>query len=250
MTIIIALKCKDGTVIASDGRIVRGDEFRSEQKIFKISEKVIVGLAGSTGVIKRIVRALLPLNISGLKSDEEIEKIEKTIANIYNYHRNLYKDNFDSKLEFNEQFYGTLLAIDDENIYLFFFDGYPEPCSKYEAIGSASGYVRTLIEGLYEEDMDINRGLELAVYCILQAMKVSRDIGEPIQLGVVGKEARIQNQELVDEIVKRINGREKVLHDIWNIISREPGFQEEMEKLIRSKLNRQPKISLNFTSNL
>jgi len=73
MTIIIALKCKDGTVIASDGRIVRGDEFRSEQKIFKISEKVIVGLAGSTGVIKRIVRALLPLNISGLKSDEEIE---------------------------------------------------------------------------------------------------------------------------------------------------------------------------------
>jgi wyosine [tRNA(Phe)-imidazoG37] synthetase (radical SAM superfamily) len=119
---------------------------------------------------------------------------------------------------------------------MFFFDGYPEPCGKYEAIGSASGYVRTLMEGLYDESMDIKRGLELAVYCILQAMKVSRDIGEPIQLGIVNEEAKILDQQTVSEIVKRINGRERVLHDIWNIISKEPTFQEEIEKLIQRKL--------------
>ena len=237
MTIIIALKCKDGNVIASDGRIVRLDEFRSEQKIFKISRNVLIGLAGSTGVIKRIVSALSEINISGLGGNEEVEKIENTLAKIYKYHRGIYVDNFGSIDEFNRQFYGNLLAVDRENIYMFFFDGYPEPCGKYEAIGSASGYVRTLMEGLYDESMDIERGLELAVYCILQAMKVSRDIGEPIQLGVVEEEAKVLDLQTVEKIVKKINGREKVLHNIWNIISREPEFQEEIEKLIQSKLS-------------
>lgn len=67
---------------------------------------------------------------------------------------------FTSKDDFNRQFYGNLLAIDKENIYKFFFDGYPEPCNKYEVIGSTSGYVRTLIEGFYDESMDIERGLD------------------------------------------------------------------------------------------
>jgi 20S proteasome alpha/beta subunit len=236
MTIIIALKCKDGNVIASDGRVVRLDEFRSEQKIFKISKNVLIGLAGSTGVIKRIVNALSGINVLSL-GDEEVKKIENSLAGVYRYHRQIYGDNYASKREFDEQFYGNLLAVDRENIYMFFFDGYPEPCGKYEAIGSASGYVRTLMEGLYDESMDIKRGLELAVYCILQAMKVSRDIGEPIQLGIVNEEAKILDQQTVSEIVKRINGRERVLHDIWNIISKEPTFQEEIEKLIQRKLS-------------
>jgi 20S proteasome alpha/beta subunit len=241
MTIIIALKCKNGNIIASDGRIVIFDEFRSDQKIYKISKNVLIGLTGSQGVIKRIVRALSGINVSSLDNDEEIKKIENTLAEIYRYHREIYGSNYTSRDDFDRQFYGNLLAIDNKNIYKFFFDGYPEPCGKYEAIGSASGYVRTLIEGFYDESMDIEKGLELAVYCILQAMKVSRDIGEPIQLGVVEedeeKEAKILGRQIIDGIVKRINGREKILHDIWNIMSREPEFQEEIEKLIKSKLS-------------
>ena len=237
MTLIIALKCKEGNIIASDGRIVVLDEYRSDQKIYKISEGVLVGLAGSTGVIKRIVRRLSELNISSLSSDEEVEKVEKALAEIYKYHRGVYGDNFASKEDFDRQFYGSMLAIDKENIYKFFFDGYPEPCGDYEAIGSASGYVRTLIEGLYDGEMDIQRGLELACYCILQAMKVSRDIGEPIQLGSAkgGEGAKILDQQAVEEIVKKMNGRERVLRDVWNIISRDPKLQEEIEEWIRGK---------------
>jgi len=37
MTLIIAIRCVDGTVIGSDSRIVRLDEFRTEDKIFKIT---------------------------------------------------------------------------------------------------------------------------------------------------------------------------------------------------------------------
>ena len=29
MTLIIAVKCTDGVVIASDGRVVRGDEYKN-----------------------------------------------------------------------------------------------------------------------------------------------------------------------------------------------------------------------------
>jgi 20S proteasome alpha/beta subunit len=45
MTLIIALKCKEGNIIASDGRIVVLDEYRSDQKIYKISEGGLSGIS-------------------------------------------------------------------------------------------------------------------------------------------------------------------------------------------------------------
>jgi hypothetical protein len=68
-------------------------------------------------------------------------------------------------------------------------------------------------------------------------MKVSRDIGEPIQLGSAkgGEGAKILDQQAVEEIVKKMNGRERVLRDVWNIISRDPKLQEEIEEWIRGK---------------
>lgn len=235
MTLIIAIKCRDGCVIASDGRIVRADEYRSEEKIFKIGDKLIIGLAGSSGVIKRIVNALKNI-VPNIKNDESIMKIEEKVADICKRHLKIYGGNYESKEEFDRQFYGQFLAIDDENIYVFFFDGYPEPCGEFEAIGSASGYVRTLLETFYEKDMDINRAEELVVYCILQAMKVSRDIGEPIQIGVVEKEAQILDSQIVQEIIKKVNGRERILHDMWNLLSKKPEIQKDIENLIKEKM--------------
>jgi 20S proteasome alpha/beta subunit len=106
MTIIIALKCKDGNVIASDGRVVRLDEFRSEQKIFKISKNVLIGLAGSTGVIKRIVNALSGINVLNL-GDEEVKKIENSLAGVYRYHRQIYGENYASKRSLMSSFMET-----------------------------------------------------------------------------------------------------------------------------------------------
>jgi 20S proteasome alpha/beta subunit len=237
MTLIIAIKCKDACIIASDGRVVRGDEYRSEEKIFKIGKKLIIGLAGSTGVIKRMVNKLNGIT-SDIKSEESIEKIEEKIAEIYKRHVEIYGRNYQNKEEFDNHFNGRILAIDDENIYTFFFDGYPEPCGNFEAIGSASDYVRTLLETFYEKDIDIERAKELAVYCILQAMKVSRDIGEPIQIGVVRKrgEAEIIDSQEIREIINKINGREQMLHNIWNLLSKDLKFQEDLKNLIERRL--------------
>jgi len=237
MTLIIAVKCTDGVVIASDGRVVRGDEYRTEEKIFQIGERLIVGAAGRTGVIKRIIRALRGV-ATDLKSEESIRKIETTLASIYQYHKQTYGENYRSKEEFDRDFYGSLLAVDSENIYRFFFDGYPEPCGDYEAIGSASDYVRTLLETFYEKGMDTTVASELAIYCILQAMKVSRDIGEPIQVGVVKRDGQtiILSEGQVKEIIRRINGREQVLHNIWSILTKWPEVQEELEKFVEEKL--------------
>ena len=237
MTLIIALKCKNGTVIASDGRIVVGDIFRTDQKIYQISKGVLVGLAGSVGVIKRVVKALTGLGITNLDDEREIQRIEETLAGVYAYHRRIYENNYDSRKDFDERFNGVLLAVDKDNIYKFFYDGYPEPCGNYEAIGSASGYVLTLLQEFYDEDIDIEKGLELCVYCIYQAMKVSRDIGEPIQLGVATEEgARILEEEEVNKLVESVHRKEKLLRNIWGIISRDLKAQDELEKWVQEKL--------------
>jgi 20S proteasome alpha/beta subunit len=235
MTIIIAIKCDGGAVIVSDGRVVRLDEYRAERKIFRIGKKLLIGLAGTTGVIKRIVRSLDGL-ADDLGSEESISKLERELANIYRYHKQIYAENFGSQEEFNRQFYGQMLAIDDKNIYVFYFDGFPEPCTNYEAIGSASSYVRTLLEAFYETNISIERACELGVYCILQAMRVSRDIGEPIQVGVVRSdgEAEILDPDKVRETIERINGRERILREVWSILSRKPELQEKVEEFIKT----------------
>jgi len=86
--------------------------------------------------------------------------------------------------------------------------------------------------------MDIERAKELTVYCILQAIKVSRDIGEPIQIGVVKKEgeAEIIDPQEIKEIINKINGRERMLHNIWNLLLKDSKFQEDLENLIKRGL--------------
>jgi hypothetical protein len=120
----------------------------------------------------------------------------------------------------------------------------PEPCGNYEAIGSASGYVLTLLQEFYDEDIDIEKGLELCVYCIYQAMKVSRDIGEPIQLGVATEEgARILEEEEVNKLIESVHRKEKLLRSIWGVISRDLKAQDELEKWVQEKLTALTKSS-------
>jgi len=233
MTLIIAIKCRDGVVIASDGMVTIEDEFRKAKKLYKIGKHLIMGAAGNSGVIKRIVNHLNGL-VHDIKREKSIRKIESKLVEIYRYHKENYRENYDTKDEFEEDFNGDLLVIDDSNIYRFDFDGYPEPCDNYEAIGGASGYVLTLLENFYENNIDIERAEGLAVYCILQAMKVTRDIGEPIQIGVVqsGKEAKILEANRVKEIVEKTRRIENLLHEVWNVLSRFPESQEEIGNLI------------------
>ncbi len=175
--------------------------------------------------------------VNEIETEEERSKIEQVIAEIYHNHMKIYGDIYRDKEDFDSRFNGEILIVDDANIYKYFMDGYYEPATNYEHIGSAGPYIRSILRTFYEEDIELERGKELIIYCILQGIKISRDIGEPIQLGIVKeRKATIMPAQEIEEIIHKINGREKILHDIWTLLSKKPEVQQDVENLIKEGL--------------
>jgi len=234
MTLIVALKCKDGVVIASDGRIIIADEYREAQKIHQISRCLIVGAAGSMGVIEKVVERLNGVN-GTLNNISDRNLIEERINEVYRRHTNLYGQVYSSREEFELVFGGELLVCDTNAIYKFFMNGYPEPCGDYECAGSARPYGLSILRDFYERDLEMERAKELAVYVILQAMQISRDVGEPIQMAVLpnNSEASVLPNNEVREVVERINGRQQFLREIWKLISKDPDKKKALQELIK-----------------
>jgi 20S proteasome alpha/beta subunit len=234
MTLIVALKCKDGVVIASDGRIIIADEYREAQKIHKISRCLIVGAAGSVGVTEKVVERLNGVN-GTLNNVSDRNLIEERINEVYRRHTSLYGQAYSSREEFESVFGGEMLVCDTNAIYKFFMNGYPEPCSDYECAGSARPYGLSILRDFYERDLEMERAKELAVYVILQAMQISRDVGEPIQMAVLpnNSEASVLPNNEVREVVERINGRQQFLREIWKLISKDPDKKKALQELIK-----------------
>jgi len=233
MTLIVALKCDDGLIIASDGRIVTDGEYHEAKKIFKLGRTLLMGAAGTTGVIQKVIEKLSGATGS-LANPTDRLAIEDRIYEVYVRHARMYKD-LDSKFE--DRFGGDMLICDAENMYRFLMDGYSEPSSEYECIGSARPYGLSILRDFYQPNLDLGRGKELAVYVVLQAIQISRDVGPPIQIAETpkDKEARILSEKEVNDIVDRINGRQKVLRMIWEALSERPELKDEIQSLISKK---------------
>jgi len=232
MTLIIALNCQDGVVIASDGRIVIADEYRQARKIFKISRNIVVGAAGTTGTIHKTVENLNGISGS-LNNSSDRNIIEERINQVYARHVRMYGNLLDAE-RFAERFGGDMLICDGSEIFRFFMDGYPEPCGPYECIGSARPYGQSILRDLYEENLEMQRAKELAVYVILQAIRISRDVGEPIQIAEIPKngEAKVLTDSEVREIVDGINGRQRILSKVWELLSKRPEFKDKLQEII------------------
>lgn len=234
-TLIIALKCRDGVVMASDGRIVILDEYHQARKIFKISRNLVVGAAGSIGAIHENIESLNGVSGS-LNNCSDRNIIAERINQVYARNMRMYGELL-GREAFMERFGGDMLICDGSDIYRFLTDGFPEPSDPYECIGSARPYGQSILRDLYEENLDMERAKELAVYVILQTIRISRDVGEPIQIAEIPKnsEAKVFEDSEVRDVVERINGRQKTLSKVWELLSKHPDFKEKLQKLIESQ---------------
>jgi proteasome beta subunit len=169
-TTTIGLACKDGVVLATDTRATAGYLIASKRarKIYKITNHIGVTVAGGVGDTQGLVRMLrAEANYYQMREGVpmDVRAAAKLTANILHAYR-LFP-------------YLALLIIAgvDESgpsLYLVSLDGSMIEESKV-ATGSGSPVAHGVLEGEFEEGMEVEKALSIAVKALEAAIK--RDIG-------------------------------------------------------------------------
>lgn len=185
MTLIVALKYKNGSILATDTRIMYGFDMKMDHvgKIEFITDKSGVASAGLSGAADDIIRAVKnfcdsrPISFDDLcscLSDKSLEWYEKNI------------DKMPDEDGTVEELYG-FIAVSPERIRKIDGKGYSEESYNYACDGSGLNYGLYILQNHYKENLEEKDAKELAVYTILETSKMDPSVGEDIQMAIFPK---------------------------------------------------------------
>jgi len=200
MTLIIALRCTDGIVMASDGQATAmssGGPVRQRiQKIFKLADNVLFGASGSIGIIQRCRDIIMKHSselIRGLSPNTR-DKIRDELLRIL-------KGELERHKAFHGSTKGAQLAdmlictceFGSESVPIFRIWHICSDCSDelldelgYGCSGIGDTFAYTLLSNYYSENIDIERGKVIAYRVIKDAINVGAyGLGEPIDIWVM-----------------------------------------------------------------
>jgi proteasome beta subunit len=180
-TTTVGLICKDGVVLASDRRATMGYLIASKDidKIYPVSERVAMTIAGSVGDAQTLVRWMTAeLKLYELKHEKPatVEAAATLLGNIL------------SQYKFFPFFVQLLIGGIDEKPRLFSVDmlgGITE--ENMTSTGSGSPIAYGVLEEMYVEDREISANMSVAAKAVSAAMKRDAASGERIDLVVVTK---------------------------------------------------------------
>ena len=196
-TTTLGIVCKEGVVIATETRATMGTliAHKETKKLYKIDEHIALATAGLVGDLQVLARYLnAEANLYRLKRDVKmpVQSAATLMSNIMNqrkfypYYVQLILGGFDSTG-------GHIYSLDAAG------GAIPD---KYTSGGSGSPYVYGVLEDSYEENMTIDRGIDIAIRAIDAAKKRDSASGGLTNIAVITKDGFKEISQ--DEIKKRI----------------------------------------------
>jgi len=182
-TTTVGLKCKDGVVFATERRATMGNliAHKAAQKIFKIDDHIGATIAGGVGDAQSLMKYIsAEVALYRLRHGVRIsvESAATLTANILHSSR------------FYPFFVQTLLGgVDNNGPALFSLDpagGTME--DNVVSTGSGSPVAYGLLEDRYNEYIDVEEGIDIAVRAIQSAMERDAFSGNGILVAVVTEE--------------------------------------------------------------
>jgi len=211
LTCIIGLVCKDGVLIASDRRIVRGPEALEERKIheLKIGENVVgvVAASGLTGIRDNFLEesslemaARRIVNVKELK-----ESMEDAAYRIYTR----YSERLKEEAEIN-----SLVACLENlsngkaKLYQLYPNGYMDEIKTYSSLGSSTPLTLPFLKAAYHDNLTLEQAARLAVFIIMyiERFELDRNVGGKPMIALVKHEKGVEflREEEVDKLVNEI----------------------------------------------
>ena len=185
-TTTVGIICKDGIVLAAEKKSTMGFLVASKEseKIINLSDYIVLTTAGSVGdalTLARWLKAEIKLFEISNGRKISVRAVANLLSNILQYYK------------FFPFFVQLILAGYDEyeNFKMFSFDaiGGMEEEKKFFATGSGSPIALGVLEAEYDENMNVEKGKELAIRAIKAA--IERDIGsggKGIDIAIITKE--------------------------------------------------------------
>lgn len=212
MTLIIALSCKDGVIMASDGQATTpstgGPIRRTFSKIMRLGDNKLWSASGSVGMIQKILNAfdstpkeLLKASINHPQLRQAVFQITHQIrVNELKRHRSLYGQGRDREADVAD----LLIVEYQQNPKIWhinpdcrdeFLEDFGYGCS-----GNGDIFAHTLLFGFQIRELSIEQGVLLAYKVIQEAINVGAfGLGEPIDIWTIGKEG--PKQKTPEEIM-------------------------------------------------
>jgi 20S proteasome alpha/beta subunit len=215
MTLVIALNCKDGIIMASDGQATitsSGGPVRVEaEKIFRVNDTTLFGASGTVGNIQKSLEIIKTINdLEGDCNSEIMHRVKQQLFQIYHAdlqrHLTFYKGIDPSQIPL-PPIADVILTKIQENGEKIIWHIAPDCRDEllqdlgYACTGSGDIFAHTLLKGYEIKNIDVERGKLLAYNTIKLGIEVGAyGLGEPIYMWFIKKvEKRIEIKKLSDE---------------------------------------------------
>jgi proteasome beta subunit len=199
-TTVLAIRYRDGVVMAGDRRATAGNVIahRRMKKVFAADEFSAVAISGTAGMAIELTK----LFQTELEHYEKIEGTRLSLEGKANYLARMVRGNL--ALAFQGLAVVPLFCGYDENdgvgrLYTFDVVGGRYEEQDYAATGSGGAEARAFIKGVYEDDLDTERALEIAVEALVAAAEEDAATGGPdLRRGIYPNVAIVSREGLTE----------------------------------------------------
>jgi|GEM_PF-2189648 len=192
MALIVALKYKNGSILATDTRVMYDEIKRDEAgKLEFMTDEIGVAAFGLIGATDDILKPVK----DNCKSDPTIS-FDKGCRNLSDNAFDWYKK-YAERLDEDES-YGFILVSPDR-IKRIDEKGYSEEAYDYECEGDGRRNGEYLLREHFKKDLGEEEAKRLAVFTILETSKIDPTVGNDIQMAVFPKKEKyklISNEEI------------------------------------------------------
>jgi 20S proteasome alpha/beta subunit len=218
MTLIAAVRCVDGFVIAADAQETFGNYRRAVQKIapleFGDSLKVIVAGSGNAALIEsfivKIARRLSDSHISDISHFSKV--FEDELVSFHGVDVRLCPDqdrSFQVIVAASLAQSGEFDVWVSENVRL-------RPISHYELIGWDASVYHNVIQRLCHREVTLHQGVLIAVYTLMIAKETCNWVGGATSVAVIRENGvSMERPEFVQAIESRLKAYESGLNNVF-----------------------------------
>lgn len=196
-TTTVGIACKDGVVVASESRATMGSFIASStaQKIYKIADRVAMTTAGVVGDAQSLVRMV--------QVESRLYDMQRGESMTVRGTTSLLSNVLSARRYFPYMVQLLLGGVDKNGPQLFSLDALGGQIEerKVVATGSGSPTAYGVLEALYNPEMNVDEGAELAIKAIHNAMKRDSASGDTIKVAKITTE---KYEEVDDSEVDRV----------------------------------------------
>jgi len=215
MTLIVALKYKNGVVLASDSRVMYGPIKRDQaRKLEPLTKNIGTAAAGLLGAIDDVVKSVKEFCNSGPVSFDNVVSYLSDVS--YGW----YEENFKKLPEEEREGIPVFIVASPERIRRIFEKGYSEEAHDYACEGSGRAYGEYILRNSYREGLEEEEAKVLAVHTILETSKMDPNVGEDISVLTFRKEKECKavNKEEIESIKERLTPLSRRFSEIQTTI--------------------------------